>query len=164
MSAADLGALDRAVAHLLLQEPVRESIEQLKLDLRTAAEPFVWSVVDVEPLTGMLPPEIRSAWIFVLRSGAWTGAHYHPNSVQHMVMIEGVGRSRIAGRERRMIPYGANHQPPERVWHVIDPNVPHEFFPEGTDLVVLSFHTCAADELEEIESRTGKSRFYEPRR
>ena len=43
----------------------------------------------------------------------------------------------------------------------IGEGVPHEFFPEGEDMVVVSFHTCAAHELEEVACETGESRLYE---
>ena len=38
----------------------------------------------------------------------------------------------------------------------------HEFFPEDKDMVVISSHTCAATELEEISCNTGANRLYEP--
>jgi hypothetical protein len=47
------------------------------------------------------------------------------------------------------------------VWYVIHEGVPHEFFPSGTDVVVVSFHTCASDELEEISCDSGATRNYE---
>jgi hypothetical protein len=49
------------------------------------------------------------------------------------------------------------------VWYVIPEGMPHEFFPTEQDMVVLSFHTCASDELEEISCNSGTTRNYEPR-
>jgi len=49
------------------------------------------------------------------------------------------------------------------IWYVIDEGVPHEFFPEEEDMVVVSFHTCEAHELEEVACGTGESRLYEGR-
>ena len=46
-------------------------------------------------------------------------------------------------------------------WYVIGEGVPHEFFPEGEDMAVVSFHTCAAEELEEVASGSGARRIYE---
>jgi hypothetical protein len=34
--------------------------------------------------------------------------------------------------------------------------VPHEFFPEKENLVVVSFHTCEASELKEVSCETGE--------
>ena len=50
---------------------------------------------------------------------------------------------------------------PSDKWVVIDENVPHEFFPEKENMVVISFHTCDANELEEIGCTTGEKRLYE---
>ena len=33
--------------------------------------------------------------------------------------------------------------------------------PEGEDMVVVSFHTCEANELEEVSCETGEKRMYE---
>jgi hypothetical protein len=44
---------------------------------------------------------------------------------------------------------------------VIGEGVPHEFFPEETEMVVVSFHTCDARELEEIELKAGVKRLYQ---
>jgi len=51
----------------------------------------------------------------------------------------------------------------EDFWYVIPEGVPHEFFPVGRDLVVVSFHTCESDELQEIRCDSGATREYEPR-
>lgn len=158
-----LDRLDRAVALLLEQESIRETIARLKGELRACQEPFVWATLECTPLAGMLPPEILSAWIFVLRKDLWSGTHFHPNSIQHMVVVEGQGRAKIAGDEGPMVPYGTPGHPPEAAWQVIDQNVAHEFLPQASDMVVISFHTCAPDELLEIESGTGHARIYEVR-
>ena len=163
MQVSYLASLDRAVASLLKQAPIRESIARLKGELQACPEPFVWVTLDCTPLVGILPRQILSAWIFVLRKDVWSGAHFHPNSIQHMVVVEGRGRSKIAGDEKPMVPYGTPGHPPEAAWQVIDKNVAHEFLPEASDMVVISFHTCPPDELLEIESGTGHARVYEVR-
>jgi len=135
-----------------------EIIADLKDEVGTADGPFVWTVID--PLPEGLPEDIQSAWIFVLKSGVPSGCHYHPNSVQHMAMVEGSGRSTVGGQSRNMLTFSTTRSL-EDIWYVIEPGVEHEFFPEGGDMVVISFHTCPAHELEEI-STTGERRFYEP--
>jgi hypothetical protein len=47
------------------------------------------------------------------------------------------------------------------VWYVIGEGVPHEFFPEQEEMIVVSFHTCEANELEEVACETGGKRLYE---
>jgi len=78
-----------------------------------------------------------------------------------MVMIRGQGTSAVGGVRKRMLRFGAAGASPADTWFVIDEGVPHEFFPEGEDMVVVSFHTCDAEELEEIAWGTGTSRVYE---
>jgi len=51
----------------------------------------------------------------------------------------------------------------DETWYVIPENVPHEFFPRGRDVVVVSFHTCDSEELEEISCDSGATRNYETR-
>ncbi|HLY00877.1 MAG TPA: cupin domain-containing protein [Candidatus Cybelea sp.] len=149
--------MDRAVAELATRSDVVATIERLKAELRASDEPFVWATIDVGNVPE-IPDEIQSAWIFVLRAGRWSGAHYHPNSVQHMAVIEGCGRSNIGGAIGEMAAFGDDGSG-ER-WFVIEPGVPHEFFPEDGDMVVMSFHTAAAQELLEV-SQSGVIRHYE---
>jgi hypothetical protein len=160
MQAKDLALLDAAVVALVRQPGFAERLERLGGELRQSPEPFVWAVVEPDSLGSPLPAVIRSCWIFVLRPGVGSGCHVHPNSVQHMVMIRGQGASEVGGVRRPMPRFGAAGVTPAEAWFVIGEGVPHEFFPEGDDMVVVSFHTCAAEELEEIAWRTGASRVY----
>lgn len=155
-----LRMLDEAVASLLAQPAVRRSIADLLESITQSKETFLWSVVDCAAIADALPPDIHSGWIFVLKRDTPSGAHYHPNSVQHMVMVEGQGWSEVAGERRRMLPFRAPGSTPGEVWYIIERNIPHEFFPEKQDMVVISFHTCAAYALQEISCETGESRFY----
>src|SRR5262249_11165107 len=102
-----------------------------------------------------------SCWIFLLKRDVPSGSHYHPNSVQHMVAVNGRGRSKVGGAERPLIPFGSDRHSIQEKWHIIGQGVPHEFFPESEDMAVVSFHTCAAAELEEIASGSGARRIYE---
>ena len=78
-----------------------------------------------------------------------------------MVMIKGQGMSNVGGVSRRMVQFGPSIQPLTDLWQIIDKNVPHEFFPEVENMIVVSFHTCEAAELEEIAYGTGETRLYE---
>jgi mannose-6-phosphate isomerase-like protein (cupin superfamily) len=157
----DLKKLHAAVESLLRQESFSKAVECLRLELSGSAEPFVWSTVDLGTLGVALPASIKSGWIFLLRSDAPSGCHYHPNSVQHMVALNGQGRSKVGSLERPMIPFGSDRHSIEEKWYVIGEGVPHEFFPEGEDMTVVSFHTCEPSELEEIAWGSGTSRKYE---
>jgi len=157
----DLKKLNAAVESLVRQESFPRAVERLRLELNGSPEPFVWSTVDLDTLGVALPPSIKSGWIFLLRSDVPSGCHYHPNSVQHMVVLNGQGRSKVGAVERPMIPFGRADHSIEEKWYVIEEGVPHEFFPEGEHMTVVSFHTCAAFDLEEIACGNGNSRKYE---
>jgi len=162
VSSSDLEKLHAAVESLLRQESFSQAVELLKSELSGSQEPFVWSTVALEDLGVPLPSHIKSCWIFHLKRDVPSGCHYHPNSIQHMIALNGHGRSKVGGVERMMIPFGSAGHPIEEKWYVIGEGVPHEFFPEGEDMTVVSFHTCEAAELEEIAYGSGASRLYEP--
>lgn len=158
---SDLEKLNTAVEFLIGQKTVLETIERLDREADHSQEPFVWTVVELDSIARPLPDTIKSCWIFVLKKNVPSGCHYHPNSIQHMVTIKGQGRQQIAGQSTRMVPFGSATESLVDKWLVIDKNVPHEFFPEDENMVVISFHTCEATELEEIGCDTGEKRLYE---
>lgn len=162
MDLSDLEKLHEAVEWLRRQESFSSALERLRVELGGSPEPFVWTTVALDTIPVALPASIKSCWIFLLKRDVPSGSHYHPNSIQHMAVLNGRGRSNVGGVERAMVPFGsARHSIGER-WHIIDRGIPHEFFPEGEDMAVVSFHTCAAAELEEIASGSGARRTYEP--
>ena len=77
-----------------------------------------------------------------------------------MATITGQGMSKVAGEYKKLVQFGTDVSPVDK-WVVIDKNVPHEFFPENENMVVISFHTCEAGELEEAGCETGQKRLYE---
>jgi hypothetical protein len=156
-----LQQLNDAVAELVTRPSIRSVVETLKEQLPHTSEQFVWSTIDLNSLTTSLPDDIKSGWIFVLKKNVPSGCHYHPNSIQHMVMIEGAGTSRVGTISGGMKMFDAQGIGLEETWYVIPEGVPHEFFPERRDVVVMSFHTCDANELEEISCDSGVSRNYE---
>jgi mannose-6-phosphate isomerase-like protein (cupin superfamily) len=132
------------------------------LELSESQEPFVWSTIDLSTINVSLPGAIKSGWIFLLKRDVPTGCHYHPNSIQHMIALNGHGRSKVGSVEGTIKPFASLQHSIEEKWYVIGQGVPHEFFPEGEDMAVVSFHTCKASELEEIACGSGVSRLYEP--
>ena len=161
MKSADILQLDRAVHTLIQQGVVAEITAALELELGQSSLPFVGRSLPAESLSDPLPSEIRSSWIFRLRGGVWSGCHYHPNSVQHMVSVDGTGLARVGGVESAIVPIGEPGVGAEQRWFVIPASVGHEFRPDGESLTVVSFHTCDAHELEEIDCASGSSRIYE---
>lgn len=151
-------SLKDAVANLVTRADVIETIARLKSELRASAEPFVWATIGLQGAAG-IPTEIRSAWIFALRAERWSGGHYHPNSVQHMAVIEGHGRSRIGSTIGEMVALGDGSL--GEPWFVIEPGVPHEFYPVKSDMIVMSFHTATAQELLEVSESGASIRHYE---
>ncbi len=160
MNAEYLQNLNDAVEQIVRQKPFWEMVERLKKELSYSEEPFVWSVIGLDSVNCALPERIKSGWVFVLKRDVPSGCHYHPNSVQHMVMIEGQGQSSVGNLRKEMVRFGTSGQPLETVWYVINEGVPHEFFPEETEMVVVSFHTCEARELEEVVCGSGAERLY----
>src|SRR5438046_5342306 len=77
-------------------EDVRERIgaivERVRAELSRKNEAVMtWESLPLAIFGRALPPGIRSAWVFVLRAGADTGAERHPNSCQRMMSFEGSG-------------------------------------------------------------------------
>ena len=157
-----LARLSVAVRHILARKEYPSLVKRLKQQALASSEPYVWSVVEMtRNVPSLVPGAIKSAWIFVLKRDTPSGNHFHPNSIQHMVMIEGQGRSHIGGVWSDLVRF-ADTNDPERAWVIIPEGTPHEFFPETDEMVVISFHTCPSDELVEIDAITGKPRLYEP--
>ncbi len=160
MTSPNLSALDSAVRHLLGQPSFAATLADLERELANSTATFVWATVDLDSIPAELPGEIESGWIFHLRRDVPSGAHYHPNSIQHMTLVAGGGEAVLGGERSAMVPFDAP-APVEERWIVIGEGVPHEFVPTGGDMTVVSFHTCGAEELEEVECDSGHLRHYE---
>lgn len=158
---AILESLDTTVRSPQIQAFLEPAIMRVCTQLQSRPE----SVMAWEPLPlarfGALPSSIRSAWIFVLRGGANTGAERHPNSHQRMMSYVGTGdmQTRTAADQ----PWQSNvlisdpDAPLERRWISIPQNIWHQpVIPPGSDWVVVSFHTVPAEEL--IEERPDPER------
>jgi len=156
-----LAQLNEAVGQLIATTEFSPLVDTLKNQLQDTPEPFVWSSIDLKSVAP-LPSTIKSCWIFVLKQNVPSGCHFHPNSIQHMVTIEGEGTSEVGGVSREMKCFGEPGSALEDIWYVIPEGVPHEFFPRGKDVVVVSFHTCEPHELQEISCDSGMMREYEP--
>ena len=111
---------------------------------------MTWEAIPLSVFGGALPSEIRSAWVFVLRAGADTGAERHPNSHQRMMTFEGTGNMKTGqpGRWQSNALVSNLEAPLERRWISILPNVWHcPVVGPDTHWTVVSCHTVPAEEL-----------------
>jgi quercetin dioxygenase-like cupin family protein len=131
---------------------VRDVVQELTESVLKGKEPFLGKPLPRELVHGRFPPGIESAWVFVLKPKTRTPAHRHPNSVQHMAVIDGGGLYFIGGRSDYLQPFDPAF--PIKSIYVIPQNTPHAFEPGHEPLVVMSFHTVSAESLieEEVES------------
>ena len=149
---------------ILRSEDVRERIgaivERVHAELVHKKEAVMtWESLPLAIFGRALPPGIRSAWVFVLRAGADTGAERHPNSCQRMMSFEGSGNMQTGepGQWKSNVLVSDPKALLERRWISIPPNVWHRpLVGADADWAVVSFHTVPADEL--IEERPDSSR------
>ena len=140
---------------ILRSEDVRERIgaivERVHAELACKKEAVMtWESLPLAIFGRALPPGIRSAWVFVLRAGADTGAERHPNSCQRMMSFEGSGNMQTGepGQWQSNVFVSDPKAPLERRWVSIPPNVWHlPLVGADADWAVVSFHTVPADEL-----------------
>ena len=154
-----LEALDAALRSENVREHIRSVVVRVRQQLARKKDALMsWQPVLLDLLATTLPPEIRSAWVFVLRAGADTGAERHPNSHQRMMSFEGSGDMQTGepGKWQSNILVSDPDAPLERRWISIPTNVWHRpLISAETDWAVVSFHTVPAEEL--IEERPDDS-------
>src|SRR5438876_11071318 len=89
---ARLETLDTIVRSEHVRERIGAIVERVRAELSRKNEAVMtWESLPLAIFGRALPPGIRSAWVFVLRAGADTGAERHPNSCQRMMSCEGSG-------------------------------------------------------------------------
>ena len=134
-----------------VREQIRPIIERVRAELARKNEALMtWEPIPLTVFGRTLPPEIRSAWVFVLRAGADTGAERHPNSHQRMMTFEGSGdmRTEDGGQWQSNVLVSNAEAPLEQRWISIPQNVWHRpVVGAGADWTVVSFHTVPAEEL-----------------
>jgi hypothetical protein len=152
--------LDTAVRSESVREHIRSVVMRVRQQLARKKDALMaWEPFRLDVLATTLPPDIRSAWVFVLRAGADTGAERHPNSHQRMMSFEGGGDLQTGepGRWKSNVLVSDHNAPLEQRWISIPTNVWHRpVINAETDWAVVSFHTVPAEEL--IEERPDDSR------
>src|SRR5262245_348375 len=155
-----LEALDTALRSESAQEHIRSVVARVRDELARRKDALMsWEPFPLEVLTTTPPAEIQSAWVFVLRAGADTGAERHPNSHQRMMSFEGSGDLQTGepGKWQSNVLVSDPDAPLERRWISIPTNVWHRpVIDAAADWAVVSFHTVPAEEL--IEERPDDSR------
>ena len=155
-----LEALDTALRSESVRQQIRSVVVRVRDQLARRKDALMsWEPFPLNVLATTLPDEIRSAWVFVLRAGADTGAERHPNSHQRMMSFEGSGDLQTGepGRWQSNFLVSDPAAPLERRWISIPTNVWHRpIIDAAADWAVVSFHTVPAEEL--IEERPDDSR------
>jgi hypothetical protein len=155
-----LESLDAVLRSDNVREQIRPIVERVRAELARKKEALMaWEPIPLTVFDRALPSEIRSAWVFVLRAGADTGAERHPNSHQRMMSFEGSGDLQTGehGKWQSNFLVSDPDAPLERRWISIPTNVWHRpVINAETDWAVVSFHTVSAEEL--IEERPDDSR------
>src|SRR6266566_2341275 len=146
-----LETLDTVLRSDSVREHVRSVVVRVREQLARRKDALMcWEPFPLDVLASALPPEIRSAWVFVLRAGADTGAERHPNSHQRMMSFEGSGDLQTGepGQWQSNVLVSSSEVPLERRWISIPLNVWHRpVVGADADWSVVSFHTVVADEL-----------------
>ena len=146
-----LESIDIVLRSDTVREQIRPIIERVRAELARKNEALMtWEPIPLTVFGGALPREIRSAWVFVLRAGADTGAERHPNSHQRMMTFEGSGdmQTEERGQWQSNVLVGDHEAPLERRWISIPQNVWHRpVVGADADWTVVSFHTVPPEEL-----------------
>jgi hypothetical protein len=154
-----LESIDAVLKSETVREEIRPIVERVRSELARKKEALMtWEPIPLAVFGRALPGEIRSAWVFVLRVGADTGAERHPNSHQRMMSFEGIGDMQTGGpgQWKSNVLVGNPEAPLEQRWISIPQNVWHRpVVGADADWVVVSFHTVPANEL--IEERPDDS-------
>jgi hypothetical protein len=158
---ARLESIDTILRSEAVRRQIRPIVERVRTELAVKKQALmIWEPVPLTVFGGALPPQIRSAWVFVLRAGADTGAERHPNSHQLMMTFEGSGdmRTEERGRWQSNVLVSNPEAPLEQRWISIPQNVWHRpVVGADADWTVVSFHTVPAEELiEEKPDDNGK--------
>jgi hypothetical protein len=148
-----LELLDAALQSGSVREHIRSLVVRVSKALSRKKDALMsWEPVPLHIFPTILPPEIGSAWVFVLRAGAATGAERHPNSHQRMMSFEGSGDLQTGepGKWQSNVLVSDLDAPLERRWISIPTNVWHRpVINAAADWAVVSFHTVPAEELVE---------------
>lgn len=148
---ARLESIDTILRSETVRQQIRPIVERVRAELARKKDALMtWEPIPLTVFGGALPGGIRSAWIFVLRAGADTGAERHPNSHQRMMTFEGSGDMKTGepGQWQSNVLISNAEAPLEQRWISIPQNVWHRpVVGKDSDWTVVSFHTVPTEEL-----------------
>ena len=154
-----LELLDAVLRSQDVRKEIPRVVKRVRAELvRKKDALMTWEPIPLSVFGHGIPSGIRSAWVFVLRAGADTGAERHPNSHQRMMSFDGSGDMRTGdpGNWQSNVLVSNPELPLERRWISIPSNVWHRpVVGRDEDWTVVSFHTVVTDEL--IEERPDAS-------
>jgi hypothetical protein len=146
-----LESIDAVLKSETVREEIRPIVERVRAELARKKEALMtWEPIPLAVFGRAFPREIRSAWVFVLRAGADTGAERHPNSHQRMMSFEGSGDMQTGepGQWQSNVLVSNPEAPLEQRWISIPQNAWHRpVVGADADWTVVSFHTVLAEEL-----------------
>jgi hypothetical protein len=146
-----LESIDAVLQSETVHEQIRPIIERVRAELARKKEVLMtWEPIPLTVFDRALPREIRSAWVFVLRASADTGAERHPNSHQRMMSFEGSGDMQTGepGQWQSNVLISTPEARLEERWISIPQNAWHRpVVGADADWTVVSFHTVLAEEL-----------------
>ena len=146
-----LESLDAALRSQEVLAQVRAVMERVRVKLAGNQEALMaWEPIPLNVFGQALPKTVRSAWVFILRAGADTGAERHPNSHQRMMSFQGSGDMQTGepANWQSNVLVSESETPLERRWISIPPNTWHRpVVGADADWAVVSFHTVPAEEL-----------------
>jgi hypothetical protein len=124
-------------------------LERVERKLATTDGPMAWEPIPLADFDRPLPEGIQSAWIFVIRAGAESGAERHPNSHQRSLSLLGRGEFHLreAGRWKPCPLVSDAGASAEQRWLSIPPSTWHRVLAKHGNWGMLSFHTVPAAEL-----------------
>ena len=154
-----LESIDTILRSEAVRREVRPILERVRAELARKTEALMtWEPIPLTIFGRALPPEIRSAWVFVLRAGVDTGAERHPNSHQRMMSFEGSGdmQTGAPGQWQSNVLVSNPEALLEQRWISIPQNAWHRpVVGADADWTVVSFHTVPAEDL--IEEKPADS-------
>jgi len=100
---------------------------------------MAWEPVPLDLYRNEVPAEIRSSWVFILRSNATTGAERHPNSHQRMMSYRGSGDFQVMSGDRWESNFLVSDPgtPLQSRWISIPPDTWHQAVVPGQNWVVV---------------------------
>lgn len=163
-----LRALDAVVSSPAAAAALLPIGERVLATLRRAGpdEIEAWESVPLSLYPTVLPEEIRSSWMFVLRAGVTTGAERHPNSIQRMMSWSGEGDFQVhdGARWKSHRLRSDPRAPFQERWLSIPEDTWHQGVVGAKDWLVISFHTVEASALVEERPDPSDPDPFRPRR